>query len=36
VVADPNATRRLLKGADHVLTRMLLKALHPGALAVAE
>ena len=34
-VADPEETRQLLKGADRVLTRMLLKALHPGALAIA-
>ena len=34
-VADPKETRRLIRGADRFLTRMLLKALHPGALAVA-
>ncbi|WP_295448310.1 MBL fold metallo-hydrolase [uncultured Thiodictyon sp.] len=34
-VADPRETRQLLKGADRFLTRMLLKALHPGALAIA-
>ncbi len=35
-VADPKETQQLIKGADRFLTRMLLKALHPGALAVAE
>jgi len=35
-VADPKETQQLLKGADRFLTRMLLRALHPGALAVAE
>jgi len=35
-VADPRETQQLLKGADRFLTRMLLKALHPGALAVAQ
>ena len=34
-VADPRETQRLLKGTHRFLTRMLLKALHPGALAVA-
>jgi glyoxylase-like metal-dependent hydrolase (beta-lactamase superfamily II) len=34
-VADPKETQQLLKGADRFLTRMLLKALHPGALAIA-
>jgi glyoxylase-like metal-dependent hydrolase (beta-lactamase superfamily II) len=34
-VADPRETQQLLTGADRFLTRMLLKALHPGALAVA-
>ena len=34
-VADPKETQQLIKGADRFLTRMLLKALHPGALAVA-
>src|SRR5689334_22066771 len=34
-VADPNETQQLLKAADRFLTRMLLKALHPGALGVA-
>jgi glyoxylase-like metal-dependent hydrolase (beta-lactamase superfamily II) len=33
--ADPRETQQLLEGADRLLTRMLLKALHPGALAVA-
>jgi cyclase len=35
-VADPKETQQLLKGADRFLSRMLLKALHPGALAVAQ
>ena len=35
-VADPKETQQLLKGADHFLSRMLLKVLHPGALAVAQ
>lgn len=34
-VADPKETQQLLKASDRVLTRLLLKALHPGALAVA-
>jgi cyclase len=34
-VADPKETQQLLKGADHFLSRMLLQALHPGALAIA-
>jgi glyoxylase-like metal-dependent hydrolase (beta-lactamase superfamily II) len=34
-VADPEETRKLLEGADRFLPRMLLKALHPGALAIA-
>ena len=34
-VADPKETQQLIMGADRFLTRMLLKALHPGALAVA-
>jgi glyoxylase-like metal-dependent hydrolase (beta-lactamase superfamily II) len=34
-VADPKETQHLIKGADRFLTRMLLKALHPGALAIA-
>ena len=35
-VADPKETQQLIKGADRFLTRVLLQALHPGALAVAE
>ena len=35
-VADPRETQQLLKGADRFLSRMLLKALHPGALAVGQ
>jgi glyoxylase-like metal-dependent hydrolase (beta-lactamase superfamily II) len=35
-VADPEETRRLVKGSDRFLTRWLHKALHPGALAVAQ
>lgn len=34
--ADPRETQQLLKGADRFLPRMLLRALHPGALAVAQ
>jgi glyoxylase-like metal-dependent hydrolase (beta-lactamase superfamily II) len=34
-VADPREARKMMKGADHFLTRLLLKAVHPGALAVA-
>jgi glyoxylase-like metal-dependent hydrolase (beta-lactamase superfamily II) len=30
-VADPRETQQLLRGADHFFSRMLLKALHPGA-----
>jgi glyoxylase-like metal-dependent hydrolase (beta-lactamase superfamily II) len=35
-VADPRETQQLLKAADRFLTRMLLKTLHPGALAIAQ
>ena len=35
-VADPKETQQLIKGSDRFLTRLLLKALHPGALAVAQ
>lgn len=35
-VADPREIQQVLKGSDRFFTRMLLKALHPGALAVAE
>ena len=35
-VADPKETQQLLKAADRFLPRMLLKALHPGALAIAQ
>ena len=34
-VADPKETQQLIKAADRFLPRMLLKALHPGALAIA-
>jgi cyclase len=34
-VADPAETQKLLKGADHFLSRCLLRALHPGVLAIA-
>lgn len=34
-VADPKETQQLITGADRFLSRLLLKALHPGALAVA-
>jgi glyoxylase-like metal-dependent hydrolase (beta-lactamase superfamily II) len=33
--ANPRETQQLLNGANHFLPRMLLKALHPGALAIA-
>jgi cyclase len=32
-VADPNETQKLMWGAGHLITRMLLKATHPGLLA---
>jgi cyclase len=35
-VADPSETQQLIKAADRFLPRMLLKALHPGALAIAK
>jgi glyoxylase-like metal-dependent hydrolase (beta-lactamase superfamily II) len=35
-VADPKESQQLIKGADRFLMRMSLKALHPGALAVAQ
>ena len=34
-VADPREAQKMMKGADHFLSRLLLKAVHPGALAVA-
>jgi glyoxylase-like metal-dependent hydrolase (beta-lactamase superfamily II) len=34
-VADPREAQQLLAGADRLLTRWLLKAVHPGALAIA-
>ncbi len=34
-VADPREARQALKGADRFLSRTLLGALHPGALAIA-
>ena len=34
-VADPKETQDLLKAASHFLPRLLLKVLHPGALAIA-
>ena len=34
-VADPSETQKLLAGADRLLSRLLLKAIHPGALAIA-
>jgi glyoxylase-like metal-dependent hydrolase (beta-lactamase superfamily II) len=33
--ADPKKTQKLLTGVDHSLPRLLLKAMHPGALAIA-
>lgn len=35
-VADPREIQKVFKGSDRFLTRRLLKALHPGALAIAE
>jgi cyclase len=35
-VADPKEIQQLIKGADRFFTRMLLKALHPGVLAIAQ
>jgi glyoxylase-like metal-dependent hydrolase (beta-lactamase superfamily II) len=35
-VADPKEIQQLTKGADRFFTRMLLKALHPGVLAIAQ
>jgi cyclase len=34
-VADPSVMQKLLAGADHFLSRLVLRALHPGALAIA-
>jgi glyoxylase-like metal-dependent hydrolase (beta-lactamase superfamily II) len=34
-VADPRETQKLLGAADHFLSRWLLRATHPGALAIA-
>jgi hypothetical protein len=35
-VAEPAETQKLLRSADRFLFRLLLKALHPGALAIAQ
>ena len=35
-VADPTETEELLRNADRLLSRLLLKAVHPGALAIAQ
>jgi|APIni6443716594_1056825.scaffolds.fasta_scaffold01698_2 glyoxylase-like metal-dependent hydrolase (beta-lactamase superfamily II) len=35
-VADPEETRKLLHGVDRFLTRLILKALHPGVAAVGQ
>jgi len=35
-VADPKETQQLIKGSNRFLMRTLLKALHPGALAIAQ
>jgi glyoxylase-like metal-dependent hydrolase (beta-lactamase superfamily II) len=35
-VANPAESRKLLGGARHVLTRVLLKALHPGVVAIGQ
>jgi len=34
-VADPRESQKLLNGVEHLLPRLLLKAIHPGALAIA-
>jgi 2-keto-4-pentenoate hydratase/2-oxohepta-3-ene-1,7-dioic acid hydratase in catechol pathway/glyoxylase-like metal-dependent hydrolase (beta-lactamase superfamily II) len=34
-VADPRETQQLLEGANRFLSRILLRALHPGAFAIA-
>jgi glyoxylase-like metal-dependent hydrolase (beta-lactamase superfamily II) len=34
-LADPKETQQLLKGADGLLSRLMLGAMHPGALAIA-
>jgi glyoxylase-like metal-dependent hydrolase (beta-lactamase superfamily II) len=34
-VADPRATQKLLKSADSFFSRLILRAIHPGALAIA-
>jgi glyoxylase-like metal-dependent hydrolase (beta-lactamase superfamily II) len=34
-VADPRESQKLLNGVDRLLPRLLLKAIHPGALAIA-
>jgi len=34
-VAEPGETQKLLKGADSFLSRSILRATHPGALAIA-
>jgi cyclase len=34
-VADPHESQKLLRGAERFLPRLLLKALHPGVLAIA-
>lgn len=35
-VAEPAETQKLLRSADRFLSRLLLKAVHPGALAIAQ
>jgi cyclase len=35
-VADPEETRKLLHGVDRFITRLILKALHPGVAAVGQ
>ena len=35
-VADPHESQKLLKGAERLLPRLLLKAIHPGVLAIAK
>ena len=35
-VADPHESQKLLRGAERLLPRLLLKAIHPGVLAIAK
>jgi cyclase len=35
-VADPKESQKLLHGAEHVLARLIMKAMHPGIVAVGQ